>query len=800
MAIISSLTRLLGLFGTAQAVCSNLAVDGFSRDSPSGLNDLQSWASDDQSMASVAVDRGVLSFTPKTDNSSYFYETLGCVKAATNGYDAITLTIRGPRGASMMLEVQTKASCSESSYSSQWTQITGLTGSTQIIIFPLRIWQHSILLPWYFRVERIEFPGVGNNTALEIAVANNVSAFLRNHRKRFHYSGGLVFRRLHIDNQVYSIQHLQTHQRGFVFFTVGSFPVLIFFQSVFADQRGSITVQLRVGHRPAISRLTFLFYNSMLQPSSDDGTMKEIAVSNNRVTLTPSGQNSYFYSKTACTNAQVRGYGGISMRIKAARGTTFSVQLASSAACSEDSSFGFQSSKELGWTFDGTEKLYHIPFTAFPSIDRSKVSSILFASLSAGVTIGPMAFYCGNSPSEFVVKATTLTTGTVATVPAPSSTTAVKIIDSFARKDSNALGYWHGGDVDTALTWGSNKLTIKAPDADFAFYTQLSDSCADMTAYDGSYLHVSYSGSNKFTIALQQHNQQCNDAIAPFPETWDSIEAARYATGNNIYIPMSHFNIERRRVVGLAFKGFYTREAVTLNSVRIVSSVPNNIRIPAKLSSGNLVFACKRPNSIAFAIDDGDPKYAQEVMEIIRSENIKVTFFTVGAPLRDVSTNLSTIYQDMMTQGHQMALHSYTHPRMEGLPNDNAIFWEYDEDVKAVSDMFDGLRTKYFRPPFGNEGARMRQQLVKATGSNSPYIVNWNIDVEDWLWAQSDTPEKQLESFQRDLDKGGSLVVMHYLYPSTVSYLRQFIQKAKATGKQLMRVDQCMMDPDAPPL
>lgn len=34
------------------------------------------------------------------------------------------------------------------------------------------------------------------------------------------------------------------------------------------------------------SRLTFLFYNAMLQPSSDDGTMKSVTVANNYVTLT----------------------------------------------------------------------------------------------------------------------------------------------------------------------------------------------------------------------------------------------------------------------------------------------------------------------------------------------------------------------------------------------------------------------------------------------------------------------------------------------------------------------------------
>ncbi len=59
----------------------------------------------------------------------------------------------------------------------------------------------------------------------------------------------------------------------------------------------------------------------------------------------------------------------------------------------------------------------------------------------------------------------------------------------------------------------------------------------------------------------------------------------------------------------------------------------------------------------------------------MRSENIHVTFFTVGLPLEDASTNLSTVYLDMQARGHQIALHSFTHPKMEGLPDYAAIDW-----------------------------------------------------------------------------------------------------------------------------
>lgn len=70
--------------------------------------------------------------------------------------------------------------------------------------------------------------------------------------------------------------------------------------------------------------------------------------------------------------------------------------------------------------------------------------------------------------------------------------------------------------------------------------------------------------------------------------------------------------------------------------------------------------------------------------------------------------------------------------------------------------------------------------------------------MEDWLWAATDTPERQLEAFARDLERGGNLAVLHYLYPSTVAYFRRFIHMVKAAGLDIMRVDQCLEDPEAP--
>lgn len=557
------------------------------------------------------------------------------------------------------------------------------------------------------------------------------------------------------------------------------------------------------------SRLTFLGYNAMNQASSDDGTMSSIVVSNHRVLLTPKDQQSYFYSQFGCLNTNNK-YGGISFRIRAARGTTFAVQMSYFATCG--SSTGRKTismtSTQLKWTFDGTERLYWFPFSVFTGLDTTKLDMIYFSSFNAAVILGPMSFYCGSTASEYILP--TLpppsNTGASPTVPAPSSNAKPFVIDTFSNQDTNSLGQWHGGDDGMTVTFGKNSITIRTNDSDLGWNTQLAAKCFDLTPYSTAYLHVAYRGSNKFSIALQQHNAQCDESIKPYPETWDSLEAARYSFGgSDIYIPLSHFAINLTRTIGFNLRGFFSpSESTTISALEIVSSVPSSssgVSIPHKLPSGKLVFACTRPNSFAFAIDDGDPKLAARVASIVSAASIPVTFFTVGLPLLDPSTNLSKIYRDMAARGHQIALHSYTHPKMEGLPTIADIDWEYTNDIGAVRQTFPSSKVSpYFRPPFGTEGARMRQRLVENLGDENAHIVGWSIDVEDWLWAESDTPEKQLEAFKRDLKAGGNLVVMHYLYESTVGYLEEFIKLAKGTGKRLMRVDQCMEDPNAPPL
>lgn len=821
-------TTLIGLVAglasqAVDAACPTaLQIDNFAQWG-SNKNSLGQWTSDDKSMRTVQASGNILTFRPKASPPSYFYETLGCQKASSSGHNSVIFTIKAPKDATATLEMQHKTNCDAGTYSQSFVALGPFTGATQTITIPFTqfsgananaitglVWSTFSSTTASWQISNIRF-GCGSTapSPTPSAIASGkVSVDGSCGGTNGYTCKGSTFgdccssygwcgsSNAHCDSGCQST--FGVCPGGGSGNTNPSATSMVTQPSPAPGTCSPLVIDDWISQ----SRLTFMFYNAFNYPTSTDDSVQSITVgkpSRNHVQIVPSANGpNYFYSQFPCVNAKNK-YGGISLRIKAPRGAAISVQLDSSDSCDPNNKKSFtQSSTELGWTFDGTEKLYYIPFTKYAGLNTEKLTTILFSGFSTTFEFGPMAFYCGSS-GEYVAPAAPADQGPSGTVAAPKSSATNLVIDRFANAGSNALGFWHGGDEGMTLNYNGGKLQITAPDADYSFYTQVSGGCSDFSRFKGSYLHIAYSGTTKFTVAFQQHNQGCKAEVAPYPETWDSAEASRYARNGHIYIPINHFNIDLTRVIGFALKGFHTQESVTLSVIEIVNEVPSGYTIPVKDKTGNLVFACKRPNSFAFAIDDGIPSFAQDVLKIIREENIKVTFFTVGAPLLDQSTNLTNVYKEMQAAGHQLALHSFTHPKMESLDMYADIDWEYNEDVKAMKSQFNGLTTPYFRPPFGNEGARMRSRLVKAVGDNA-HIVNWSVDVEDWLWASTNTPEKQMDAFKRDVNKGGNLVVLHYLYPSTVSYLREFIKIAKATGKQLMRVDQCMMDPNAPPL
>ena len=335
--------------------------------------------------------------------------------------------------------------------------------------------------------------------------------------------------------------------------------------------------------------------------------------------------------------------------------------------------------------------------------------------------------------------------------------------------------------------------------------TALAQGCADYTPYRHHYLHIQISGSLKFSVSLQQHNEDCDDAKLPFPETWDSVQAERYATKDkeDVYIPIAHFNVNLRRVNGIALESWYTGQTTYVDKIEILppGALPEEITDVKNLDSGSLIVGCIQPDLIAFGIDDGIPDLLQQTLGIIKEEDIPVTFFVQGSALQlglDQGNNFTAAYLEMIEAGHQVGLHSMTHPHMEDLETDDDIDRESTRNIAVVKDKLN-IEPRYFRPPYGTVGARTRQALCRHM--LNPRLVMWSIDIKDWVYGidpDGDIDRKQYKAFENSLNNGGDIVVLHYLYQSTVDQFRDMIRLAKSKGRQFVRMDQCVGDAEAP--
>lgn len=266
---------------------------------------------------------------------------------------------------------------------------------------------------------------------------------------------------------------------------------------------------------------------------------------------------------------------------------------------------------------------------------------------------------------------------------------------------------------------------------------------------------------------------------------------------------MSHFHVDLKQINGIALESWYTNDTTYINKIEVLppGDIPKDIPKVQKLESGTLHVGCSQPGLIAFGIDDGSPEYVQRTLGIIKEENIPVTFFVQGSALTkglDEGNNFTAAYKEMIDAGHQIAYHTMSHPHMESVQDEAEIEKQITDNIAIFKDKL-GVESRYFRPPFGTIGSRTRQAAARHI--RDPQHIMWSIDVKDWVYGldpEGDPDRKQYKAFEQSLNKGGDIVVAHYLYKSTVDQLRDMIKLAKAQGRQFVRADQCVGDPEAP--
>jgi len=192
---------------------------------------------------------------------------------------------------------------------------------------------------------------------------------------------------------------------------------------------------------------------------------------------------------------------------------------------------------------------------------------------------------------------------------------------------------------------------------------------------------------------------------------------------------------------------------------------------------------CAVMKCIALTFDDGPSPNTPALLDILSAKKAVATFFVTGY---NAGPN-THILRRMVYEKNEIGNHGYGHKNYRKLPPP-----EVTNEVNRVQDLVfnsTGYKPHILRPPYGE--FRPGDSVL----SSMP-IIFWNNDPDDWKHRNPIIVDNNVLATVRP----GSIVVMHDLYPTSVSAIPPLIDNLQNQGYTLVTITELFgwKDPATP--
>ncbi len=204
---------------------------------------------------------------------------------------------------------------------------------------------------------------------------------------------------------------------------------------------------------------------------------------------------------------------------------------------------------------------------------------------------------------------------------------------------------------------------------------------------------------------------------------------------------------------------------------------------------------------IALSFDDGpDPKWTSEILDVLKRENVKATFFVIGVE----AEQFPKLVERMYAEGHEIGNHTWTHPDISNISR-RFMRVEMNLTERWFAARI-GVHPLYFRPPYSidqepDTADQVRPlELVQDMGYIS---VGDKIDPNDWKDNPRPGAEQIVQSVLAQLDHNpqtqepcdprpcGNIVLLHDgggNRSETVRAIPMLVRELRARGYNLVPV------------
>jgi peptidoglycan/xylan/chitin deacetylase (PgdA/CDA1 family) len=172
---------------------------------------------------------------------------------------------------------------------------------------------------------------------------------------------------------------------------------------------------------------------------------------------------------------------------------------------------------------------------------------------------------------------------------------------------------------------------------------------------------------------------------------------------------------------------------------------------------------------VALTFDDGPmPGVTDRILDELKRRGLHATFFMLGERIAAAPE----LARRVVAEGHVVANHTYTHPRLTELP-DARVAEEIDRTQAIMREVL-GVTPTFFRPPFG----ALRPSHAALLAERGLRVVMWSVDPRDW----SRPGEAEIVRGVLEEAQAGSIILCHDFDAQTASALSGILDGLNERG------------------
>jgi polysaccharide deacetylase family sporulation protein PdaB len=170
--------------------------------------------------------------------------------------------------------------------------------------------------------------------------------------------------------------------------------------------------------------------------------------------------------------------------------------------------------------------------------------------------------------------------------------------------------------------------------------------------------------------------------------------------------------------------------------------------------------------------------YTPTILEILRENNIKTTFFLTGFWVE----KYPDLVKKIVEEGHEIGNHTYSHPHLNSLSED-----QIKTELEKVGSMIFELTEKQpdlFRPPFGEYS----NKVITAAEKCGYHTIQWSIDSLDWKELGKEPMVKRVTESLHP----GAIILFHNNGKYTAEALPEIIAYVKEKGYEVVPISELL--------